>query len=235
MAVYHEQAYRCELKFRLNIADYTILRSRLKPVMHMDPHCSSNIGYTVRSLYFDNEDDIVYQSKVNGERVRSLYRIRIYNGNISPIFLEQKSRSGRYIIKRRHLISEKEYEKMSYSGRKWRHGDGDKTNLVARFFHDADFYHLIPKNLVEYRREAYAFKPQNVRITFDHNLQTASGNRALFQKDILFHRIFPDDCIIMEVKFSQFLPEVIAGLLLVDNRPGISMSKYVLCRDGLPI
>jgi hypothetical protein len=226
---------RYELKFMINAADYALLRARLRRVMEPDPNVSHPSGYTVRSLYFDNSDDVIYHTKLRGERTRSEYRIRSYNGGGYPVFLEKKTRAENLVFKRRYLLSEDEYARTvgvsEIMKRELIAGD----TLLCQFHRDAGFYMLRPKNIVEYQRDALMYGHSDVRITFDRKIRTASGSHPFFGRGIPFAHLFSDDVVVMELKYSRRLPSVIADLLAMNNRPRIAISKYVLCRNFRPV
>lgn len=89
--------YRHELKHRVNIADYYILRNRLKYLMDLDPHGDENGMYLIRSLYFDNAEDKALREKIDGVDNREKFRIRFYNNDKSYIRLEKKANVGALI------------------------------------------------------------------------------------------------------------------------------------------
>jgi hypothetical protein len=225
---------RVELKYRINPADYEILRARLRAIMEPDPHTAPLPWYTVRSVYFDNAEDDVLNSKVNGERVRRLYRIRAYNGGSSPLYLERKIKTGNLVSKRRQRITEKEYSRATAVGLRRGPGSGNAWTLEEKFSIDAGFAMLRPAILVEYKREAFVHPRLDVRVTFDTCLRAAPGSRPLFGEAVRFQRLFPDDVIILEIKYRSFLPDFISGMLSMSNRPRIAISKYMLCRSYGP-
>ena len=77
---------------------------------------------------------------------------------------------------------------------------------------------LRPRVLVSYKREPYVYAAGNVRVTFDSNIRT-----TLFHRDFLENQVrnieteeVPGD-MILEVKFDEFLPEIIACLLQTEG------------------
>ena len=86
--------YRHEWKHEISYADLLAIRTRLRAVAESDPH-AKNGSYRIRSLYFDNADDKALREKVDGVNMREKFRIRYYNGDLTVIHLEKKSkRSG---------------------------------------------------------------------------------------------------------------------------------------------
>ncbi len=60
--------------------------------MERDPHARPDGTYTVHSLYFDDWRDTALREKIDGLPRREKFRIRYYNGDLSFIRLEKKSK-----------------------------------------------------------------------------------------------------------------------------------------------
>ena len=52
------RAYRHELKYQINFAEYLAIRQRIRPLMKVDNHVSGDGRYLIRSIYFDNVDKL---------------------------------------------------------------------------------------------------------------------------------------------------------------------------------
>jgi hypothetical protein len=87
---------------------------------------------------------------------------------------------------------------------------------------------LRPKVVVEYRREAFVYKYGDVRITFDHFLKAGIFQKDLFSNGYMIPAI-PQHQIILEVKFTGYLPDVIRNLIQVNSLQWQALSKYALC------
>lgn len=85
---------RHELKHRITPSDALAIKSRLSLIATPDAHAKDGV-YFIRSLYFDNIKDKALREKLDGVPSREKFRIRYYNGVLSYIVLEKKSR---YII-----------------------------------------------------------------------------------------------------------------------------------------
>ena len=81
-------AYRNELKFLVNQAEYRQLQSVLHSLLGHDAHAGPQGGYHIRSLYFDDLYHTAYRQKMAGVEVRKKYRVRIYNCKAGHIALE---------------------------------------------------------------------------------------------------------------------------------------------------
>ena len=88
---------------------------------------------------------------------------------------------------------------------------------------------LKPKTIVDYTREAYIYKAGNVRITFDKKIRTGIWNTDFLNQDIVTKSIISNDYMVLEVKWDEYLPEIIQDCVQ-QGRLSSSVSKYALCR-----
>ena len=208
--------YRHEHKYFLNSHTAAILRGRAAAVMRPDAH--SGGVYTVNNLYFDDCYDSFYFSKLRGIARRDKYRIRFYNGDMSFIKLERKSKDGLLSYKESVCISPEQYEMLH-------RGDFEFTMTASEpLLEKIGILHrlrnLRPSAEYTYIREAYVYEPGNVRVTLDSRIGEdipglASGGGAP-----------PGTVGMAEVKFDNFLPSVISGLLGGLPLIRTEMSKY---------
>ena len=84
--------YRHEFKFQLSPNDYLTVRARLRAVLLHDSHVGENNEYHIRSIYFDTPGDKALREKIDGVNSREKFRIRFYNGDLTHINLEKKSK-----------------------------------------------------------------------------------------------------------------------------------------------
>ena len=87
-----ERKYRHELKHYINHADYLAIRRRLREIAPLDRFSGPDGSYTVHSLYFDNLDNKALREKLDGVNNREKFRLRYYNGDLSFLRLEKKSK-----------------------------------------------------------------------------------------------------------------------------------------------
>ena len=85
--------FRHEYKFQISPQDRQLLLSRLRPLGLEDPHASAG-EYRVYSLYFDDLQDTALRQKLDGVENRDKFRLRYYNGDLSFLRLEKKSKRG---------------------------------------------------------------------------------------------------------------------------------------------
>ena len=69
-----------------------------------------------------------------------------------------------------------------------------------------------------------------MRITFDMNV-TSSTDVSHFLDEYAKRRlVLPVDTLIMEVKYDEFLPEMIYDCINIGALEQLSISKYTICR-----
>ncbi len=197
--------------------------------MQMDANVSGD-GYLIKSLYYDDLIDTALYEKNAGVLIRKKFRIRAYDNKDDVIKLERKRKVNQKTNKDSFNLSREQYDKILS-------GDIDfmrtqKNDVAQEFYILYKTQWLRPKVMVEYVREAYIMRAGNVRITFDKQLRGSSNLEGLFV-DTLGRNMVPDDTMILEVKFDEFLPEQVRDYLtMVDKKP-LSISKYVICREAL--
>lgn len=220
--------FRHEIKHFINISDYYTLQSRLKHIATIDSFAGSDGTYQVRSLYFDTPENKALMDKFNGISRREKFRLRFYNNDPSFIRLEKKSKITGLCCKEKVSISKEQCEKLLQGDIDWLviSGNGLLQELYARMKHQL----LRPKTVVDYAREAYIYEPGNVRITLDSNLQSGLFSRDFLAPDLPTVAMTPNDKVILEVKFDEFLPELIRDIIQTNQRRSSSISKYAACR-----
>ena len=105
----------------------------------------------------------------------------------------------------------------------------DKT-LLNEFYYSMQNQQLKPRTIVDYIREAYVYKAGNVRVTIDKSIKTGLYSTDLFSKDLLTVETLDKRMSVLEVKYDEFLPEIINDIIQLGERQKISVSKYALCR-----
>jgi hypothetical protein len=218
--------YRNELKFIINPHQKNLMANKLRNFCQQDSFSDAAGGYLISSLYFDDYNQSAFFDKANGIRDRKKFRIRVYNYQSDVIKLERKIKRG-YLTDKSHLqISRDEYDQLLRGEVRFL---SQKDDGVAN-----DFYlyyrtkHLRSRVVVEYRREAYVYPYGDVRICFDSLLKAAGFQDDLFSKGQRIS-VIPSDQIILEVKYSGYLPDVIRNLIQLRNLQWQSVSKYAKC------
>ena len=220
--------YRHELKFEITYFDYLNMRNRLKAVMQSDPH-TVNGKYLIRSIYFDNYRDKALLEKINGYARREKFRIRYYNDDFSFISLEKKMKINDLCLKASAPISEEECRKLLEGDREWMLENA--SELVKEFYTKLNTQLLRPQVLVSYTREPYIFEAGNVRVTFDMDIRSTLFKKEFLQKEVSDINVGEKTGdMILEVKFDDYLPDVIADIIQLGSCEHIAFSKYGACR-----
>ena len=224
-------ALRHELKYFIGKSQYLILKSCLKGVLNVDPHAVKNGGeYAIRSLYFDTVFNDAYYDKLNGVKDRDKYRMRIYNGSTSEIFMECKTKVESYISKRSVRIPRELADQLisgDPSGLEF-----TQNGLLRDIFREMRLRLLHPVVIVDYDREPFLHPAEEVRITFDKNLRSGLNSTDIFNSQIPTIPVMDEEMVILEVKYNRALPQYIADLISFACPECVqtAISKYTMCR-----
>lgn len=219
---------RYEKKYLISAAQAEELKLGLEELCFRDKNIGKDNKYNIRSLYFDDLWHTSYYEKENGVDPRSKFRIRIYNCENKSIHLEEKKKNGGKILKERVLLSEKIFsdilndhmEEIEFPG----------TNaLFNRFMTKCYTNALAPSVIVDYDREPFVYPDGDVRITFDTNISFSEDFESFFDKDLFLQPIMPVGIQLLEVKYTEFLPEFIYNHLNRFHLKETTFSKFYLC------
>ncbi|MBR2476647.1 MAG: polyphosphate polymerase domain-containing protein [Clostridia bacterium] len=202
------------------------LQTRLCAVMKRDEHCGEDGTYTVKSLYFDNYIDKALREKVDGVRNREKFRIRYYGNDLTFIRLEKKSKINGLCNKVSAPLTAEECSKII---------DGDidflkesgaplKQELYAKMRYQL----LRPKSIVTYTRESFVYAPGNVRVTIDSHISGSANVREFLNPDLPCSTLMTTA--VIEVKWDEFLPEIIRNCVQIKSRRSGAFSKYAAVR-----
>ncbi len=218
--------FRHEWKHEINYSDLLILRQRLKAVAKPDIH-SINGKYEVRSLYFDNLYDTALREKIDGVNRREKFRMRYYNGDTSFIALEKKSKLNGLCQKNEARIYEDEAQSIINGDYSWMLKSGEP--LIEELYSKILWKGLKPKTIVDYTREPFTFPAGNVRITIDYNIRTGLDCTDFLNPECVTVPAGYSP-IILEVKWDEFLPDIIRDTVQLKGRSSSAFSKYAVCR-----
>ena len=218
--------YRHEWKHEITYSDMLVLRGRLSKVAGRDSH-TVNGKYEIRSLYFDTPTDKALREKTDGVNIREKFRIRYYNGDLSFIRLEKKSKINGLCLKESAPLSVESVQAIL---------DGDygilirdSQPLVTEFYSKITGGGLRPKTIVDYTREPFIFAPGNVRITLDYNIRSGLQNTDFLNWTSATVPV-GNAPIILEVKWDEYLPDIIRDAVQLGNCRVGAFSKYAACR-----
>ncbi|MBR5751313.1 MAG: polyphosphate polymerase domain-containing protein [Clostridia bacterium] len=224
---------RHEKKYWINPKDMAVLRSRLSRVLSRDSHADKDGNYFIRSLYFDDAFNSAYYDKMDGVAHRDKYRIRIYSLTEDVTYLERKRKEGNLIQKSACRISRKLAQQLIEGNPSplLRYDDPLLLDMYAEMRN-----HLLrAKTIVDYTREAFVGRVENVRVTFDKHLATCPGSTDLYSSRLLTLSPLDDGRQILEVKYDRYLPDFVAAILYDTPTEYCAISKYVLCRRFEPL
>lgn len=218
--------YRHEWKHELCYLDLLTIRQRLREIMEPDPHAIGG-KYRIRSLYFDNLFDKALREKLDGVNLREKFRIRYYNGDLSLINLEKKSKRGGLGTKYSAELTSEQAQDIVNGSLDWMRLSG--TPLVQELYCKMRYQGLRPKTIVDYTREPFIYAPGNVRVTFDYDIRTGLSSTDFLNPDC---PTIPagNAPILLEVKWDAYLPSVIRDAVQTPGRHAAAFSKYAQCR-----
>ena len=218
--------YRHEWKIEISYLDLLVLRQRLGAVMQPDAHAVDG-KYHIRSLYFDDSADTALQEKLDGVNCREKFRIRFYNLDTAVIHLEKKSKWNGLCNKQSADLTAEEAQWIADGQLDWMKTSG--RPLVQELYSKMKGQGLRPKTIVDYTREPFVYGPGNVRVTLDYDIRTGLAGTDFLNPDCV---TVPagNAPIILEVKWDQFLPQIIRDAVQLESRRPGAYSKYAACR-----
>ena len=224
---------RREEKYLVTLSEAAHFSKIFEQVLQKD-NFSKGGSYNVRSLYFDTVDDTDFFDKINEQELRRKIRLRIYNPKDETAKLELKQKQDIFQKKRSLTISREDARELI------------KGNVSVLLKYGNDFademYSIMsmecyrPKTIVEYQRNAFMAKENNIRITFDSNIQATESSFDLFDENLLLYNVLDVNNTIVEVKYDKFMLGYISEIISCINRRSVSSSKYCLARSiGYPL
>ena len=183
--------------------------------------------YKIRSLYFDSLTDKALREKQDGVNEREKFRIRYYEHDTSFLRLEKKSKMNGLCQKAWIPIHASEAEQILIGDIQWMKEDA--RELVRELYLKMKTKGLQPKTIVDYTRDAYVFPAGNVRITLDYDIRTGLQSVDFLNPDIPTIPVSGSP-ILLEVKWDEYLPDIIRDAVQLPGRRAAAFSKYAACR-----
>lgn len=218
---------RRELKHAITKAECHLLRKNLQNFMKLDPHGQDG-KYLIRSIYFDNFENKILRQKTEGFFHRDKFRARLYDYNTDFINLEKKSKRDNLTYKQKCRLTADEYERIRLGDIHWM--SEDSRDLLKELYVQMTLFQIKPTTVVDYEREVFIYEYGNVRVTFDSNVKTSYRDTDFLNPELIVVDALEQDMVILEVKFDEFLPDVIKQLLSIIDTRKTSFSKYQLSR-----
>lgn len=151
------------------------------------------------------------------------------NDDLSHIKLEKKVKDNGLCKKFSARLTEEECRRILAGDTEWMM-DHPKA-LVQELYVKMKSGPLRPKVLVSYVREPYVYAPGNVRVTFDSQLRTGGLHRKFLEPSVQdISATDTPDTMLMEVKYDDYLPEIIGKLVQTKGSRVQAFSKYRVCR-----
>lgn len=218
--------YRHEWKHEISYIDMLTLRSRLSAVTKRDAHTIDG-KYFIRSLYFDNATDKALREKIDGVNKREKFRIRFYNHDTSVIHLEKKSKINGLGVKESAPLTAQEAQAIVDGNYEWM--IKSEEPLINELYTKITTQGLRPKTIVDYTREPFVFPAGNVRVTLDYNIRTGLRCTDFLNPDCV---TIPagNAPIVLEVKWDEYLPDIIKDIVQLPSCRSGAFSKYAACR-----
>lgn len=221
--------YRHEQKYLINNIQMEILKNNLSAALYIDSNIKNSDGsYFIRSLYFDDYKDTSYFQVLDGISRREKYRIRYYNLDPSYITLEKKFKENNLGKKDKDLLT-KEMVMKFINGEEIETNMPVITELQSKI--KTDFYK--PVIIIDYERRAFTYPVNDVRITLDYNISCSYEISKFFEKNINSIPLLDKNTAILEVKYNEYLPDIIKQIINIKNLEITSFSKYGNGREML--
>ena len=218
--------YRHEIKRFITPADAVCIRQNLSAVASIDAHAQRDGAYRIRSLYFDDLRNTALWEKLDGVNERRKFRIRYYNEDLSYIMLECKMKRDNVGCKLQERLTEAELRRILGGDVAWMASSG--RPLLVTLYVEMKTKGLRPKCVVEYMRVPFVYGPGNVRVTIDWNIRTGPPGQFMDPRGLTLP--VEGDPMLLEVKWDEYLPNVIRQATALKSRGPTAFSKYAACR-----
>lgn len=215
--------YRKEIKYVIALEAYLRLQEQMEALMKRDRYGVRGT-YRVRSQYYDSITDQDLQDNLAGVMEKRKIRLRIYSMEDRSVKLEYKCKSGSDGVKHSLTITREEAQLMENHqyGFLLHHSE----ELAARLYVKMNQNVYRPKTIIDYDRTAYTYPVSDVRITFDTNLRGSVNPYGLFKEAPFTVPLMDAGCGVLEVKYNDFLPSPIKGIVEQIDGLAEASSKY---------
>lgn len=219
--------FRKEIKYVISLEGYLRLQKQLESLMQRDRY--GNHGtYAVRSQYYDSAADQDLHDNLAGVMEKRKIRIRIYSPDDLRPKLEYKCKSGSDGVK--HSIAISREEAMMMEEGRFSFLLNHKEELAARLYVKMNQGAYRPRTIVEYDRTAFTYPVSDVRITFDSRIRGSANPYGLFKKAPFYVPLMNTDMGVLEVKYNDFLPSPLKGVVQQIDSLAEASSKYSKAR-----
>lgn len=211
---------RFEKKFFINFPQEKKIKNKFKNIFDLE----FDRGYYCYSIYFDDLNFSTLRQKQEGATERHKIRLRTYfsdlNDEIKLWNLEIKSKKNNTVKKRKIEFSNQDVlynlKKKNYSF------------FTNNFIESSKSYYK-PVYITFYFREAFISKIlPHCRMTYDKNIRCFKYDIDIIGKiNIDKNYVLSPKIILLELKYSNFLPKIISNFFSHLNLDQVTFSKYV--------
>jgi hypothetical protein len=182
---------------------------------HAVPLPEGGAGYMVHSVYLDTPRLDDYFDRLDRRRVRNRLRVRTYGhpGERQPVFLENKRKVGRWVVKHRVAVTDADAWCSCEDPRPWvawaRRAEGAGRYAAESFCQLVEGGGRRPVTVVHYLREVFVPRQPGagrVRLTLDRLVRAAPARSAGALFDPATVDVIPDQWMVMELKFDRLQP-----------------------------
>lgn len=211
---------RIEKKYLLSQEEYKSLMPKIKEYMT----CEEHDQYLIQNIYYDTSDDYLTKHSLSKPYFKEKLRLRAY-GQVnleSFVFIELKKKVGGVVNKRRSVIKLLEAYTFIHTMVLPEEKPYHNTLVLKEIQQFLLRYPLEARTYVAYRRSA--FKADNLRVTFDHNIITRQDDLRL-EYGPRGDQLLKKSYYLMEAKTNQGLPMWLVNGLSRNNIYKRSFSK----------
>ena len=211
---------RFEKKFLITLAQKEKIKEKFNNIFRSE----FKNGYSCYSLYFDDLNFSTLKQKQEGLTERHKIRLRGYfhdmKDKIKQWQLEIKSKKNNIVKKKKITFKNHEVKqnllKKNYS-------------FFSKNFFETSRTYYQPTYITFYHRDALISDIlPHCRITFDTNIRCFKYRNDLFGKtNINQNYILNPNRILLELKYTNFLPKFISDYFVHLNLEQVTFSKYV--------
>ncbi len=225
-----EYHYRHENKYVITEQQAVIIKSRLSSFLERDSHAGEKGMYHIQSVYFDDYDNSCFYDNEGGNDRREKFRIRIYDKEKENTKLELKRKIRGMTVKESAAIAPAQAEELLRGNSP--QASADNPKLLNKLGMEMKTRLLRPKVIVGYDRIPFVYPLGNVRITLDFNIYGSPETKLLLNQNFRKRPALNTGYQILEVKFDEYLPDVIKEAVQMKDLQYTSFSKYYYCRKG---
>ncbi len=216
--------YRHENKYLISEGTARLIENKLVRLLRKDRNQIGN-SYRIRSLYFDDAYFSSYRENEAGVDDRKKIRIRVYDDPSRLIRLEIKYKLKSKVYKESCILKEPLFWQIINHELRFKE---DYPQALRLFYLETMLYDLRPSIIVEYERSTFVSRIGNVRVTLDRNISYSSDIYDFLEPEIALTPLLPAGQQVLEVKYDEFLPEIIAQTIETGELSQTTFSKFYL-------